>query len=164
MPQSYRTPASATRATAPTASTAATAFPASVPRGTGLGLAAAFAAALLGAGAYSAIGYSIDRQASYAAVAVGLLVGLAAGKAGGRGPLLPAAAALLSLGALHLGQLLFIALVIADVNAAGLIAVIGDQGIGGLFGIWQKSAEVTDYAFPVIGAAVAFGAAKKAGG
>ncbi|MFD6874026.1 MULTISPECIES: hypothetical protein [unclassified Streptomyces] len=164
MTQSYRTPASAARATAPTASTAAMAFPASVPRGPGLGLAAAFAAALLGAGAYSAIGYSIDRQASYAAVAVGLLVGLAAGKAGGRGPLLPAAAAALSLGALHLGQLLFIALVIADVNAAGLIEVIGDQGIRGLLGIWRKSAEVTDYAFPVIGAAVAFAAARKAGG
>ncbi|MET9603806.1 hypothetical protein ABZZ17_01930 [Streptomyces sp. NPDC006512] len=163
MSQSYQTPTSVSRATAPTASTAATPFPAAVPRGLGLGLAAAFATALTGAVAYSAIGYSIDRQASYAAVAVGLLVGLAAGKAGGRSPLLPVVSAVLSLGALHLGQLLFIAFVIADVNAAGLTEVLADQGIGGLAGIWRKSAEVTDYAFPVIGAALAFGAARKAG-
>ncbi|MFD3869824.1 hypothetical protein [Streptomyces sp. NPDC058623] len=165
MTQSHQTTMSASRATAPTASTAATPFPGVVvPRGPGLGVAAAFAAALVGAGAYSAVGWSIDRQASWAAVAVGLLVGLAAGKAGGRGPLLPAAAAALTLGALYLGQLLFIALVIADVNATGLIEVVVDQGLGGLAGIRQKSAEVTDHAFLVIGAAVAFGAAKKAAG
>ncbi|MEV6689362.1 hypothetical protein AB0N28_29160 [Streptomyces sp. NPDC051130] len=128
----------------------------------GLGILAAVVAALVAAGAYGGIMHAIERQVGYAAVGVGLLVGLAAGKLGGRNPVLPVASAVLSLGAVYAGQLFFTALVVADVNHVGLADVLDKVGIGGLNDLWKESSDVLDYVFLAIGGFVSFGAAKKA--
>lgn len=128
----------------------------------GLGIVAAVVAALAAAAAYGAIMNAIDRQVGYAAVGVGLLVGFAAGKLGGRNPVLPVAGAVLSLGAVYLGQLFFIALALADYGNVGLGEVLDKAGVGGLNDIWQEGADAMDYVFLAIGGFVAFGAAKKA--
>ncbi|MEU3060125.1 hypothetical protein [Streptomyces subrutilus] len=129
----------------------------------GLGIAAAVVAALVAAGAYGAIMNAIDRQVGYAAVGVGLLVGLAAGKAGGRNPVLPVVSVVLSVAAVYLGQLFFIALALSDVAHIALADVLSDPGIGGLNDIWKEASEVMDYLFLAIGGFVAFGAARKVG-
>ncbi|MFD3549086.1 hypothetical protein ACFWUW_26345 [Streptomyces sp. NPDC058655] len=146
---------------APDSYTAAPA-PAPVRAGNiGLGIAAAVVTALVAAGAYGGIMNAIDRQVGYAAVAVGLLVGLVAGKVGGRNPVLPVVAAVLSIGAVYLGQLFFIALALSDFAHVGLADILGDPGIGGLNDIWKEASEPMDYLFLGIGGFVAFGAAKK---
>ncbi|MFK0221433.1 hypothetical protein ACIQWN_24990 [Streptomyces vinaceus] len=129
----------------------------------GLGIAAAFVAALAAAAAYGGIMNAIDRQVGYAAVGVGLLIGFAAGKLGGKNPVLPVVGVLLSLGAVYLGQLFFIALALADYGNVGLGEVLDKAGVGGLNDIWQEGADAMDYVFLAIGGFVAFGAAKKAG-
>ncbi|WP_030154775.1 hypothetical protein [Streptomyces sp. NRRL S-244] len=144
---------------------AAVAYPAEPARtgSIGLGIAAAVVAALVAAAAYGGIMNAIDRQVGYAAVGVGLLIGFAAGKLGGRNPALPVVAALLSLGAVYLGQLFFIALALADYGHVGLGEVLDKAGVGGLHDIWREATDAMDYAFLAIGGFVAFGAAKKAG-
>lgn len=127
----------------------------------GLGIVAAVVAALVAAGAYGGIMNAIDREIGYAAAGVGLLVGLAAGKVGGRNPVLPVVAAVLSLGAVYLGQLFFIALVLADFGKAGVGDVISEVGIGGLNDLWKENMDAMSFLFLAIGAFVAFGSAKK---
>ncbi|MER5869966.1 hypothetical protein [Streptomyces sp. NPDC002044] len=154
MAQSFQPPA-------PDSYTAAPA-PAPARRGNvGLGILAAVVAALVAAGAYGGIMNAIDRQVGYAAVAVGALIGLAAGKIGGKNPVLPVVSAVLSVGAVYLGQLFFIALALSEFAHIGLGDVLSDPGIGGLNDIWKESAEAMDYLFLVIGGVVAFGAARK---
>ncbi|WP_051805449.1 hypothetical protein [Streptomyces sp. NRRL F-2747] len=128
----------------------------------GLGIAAAVVAALAAAAAYGGIMNAIDRQVGYAAVGVGLLVGFAAGRTGGRNPVLPVVGAVLSLCAVHLGQLFFIALALADQSHVGLGEVFDKAGVGGLTDIWQEGAGAMDYVFLAIGGFVAFGAAGRA--
>jgi hypothetical protein len=127
----------------------------------GLGIAAAVVAALIAAVAYGAIMNAIDRQVGYAAVGVGLLVGLAAGKVGGRNAVLPVLAAVLSLAAVYLGQLTFIALALADSEKVGVSDVLSTLGVGGLHDLWKETVEVFDFVFLAIGGFVAFGAAKR---
>ncbi|MEU9301493.1 hypothetical protein [Streptomyces sp. NPDC048269] len=147
---------------APDSFTAAPAAPAPARTGNiGLGIVAAVVAALVAAGAYGAIMNAIDREIGYAAAGVGLLVGLAAGKLGGRNPVLPVVAAALSLGAVYLGQLFFIALVLADYGNVGVFEVLDKAGVGGLADIWKEGADFKTYLFIALGGFVAFGAAKK---
>ncbi|MEW2413561.1 hypothetical protein AB0953_07545 [Streptomyces sp. NPDC046866] len=128
----------------------------------GLGIAAAVVAALVAAGVYGAIMSAIDRQIGYAAVGVGLVIGLAAGRVGGRNIALPAVSAVLALGAVYLGQLVYVALELADYAGTGVADVVFDKpGISGIADIWKEGAEAMDYVFLAIGGAVAFSAAKK---
>ncbi|WP_030710417.1 hypothetical protein [Streptomyces sp. NRRL F-2580] len=129
----------------------------------GLGIAAAVVAALVAAGAYGGIMNAIDREIGYAAIGVGLLVGLAAGKVGGRNPILPVIAVVLSLGAVYLGQVFFIALAIADYGNVGVGEVFSEVGVGGLNDLWKESADIMSFVFLGIGGFAAFGAAKKVG-
>ncbi|MFD9247040.1 hypothetical protein ACFV0D_34995, partial [Streptomyces sp. NPDC059556] len=78
-----------------------------------LGLVAAVVAALVSAGVYGAVIGGVEREIGWAAVGVGFLTGLAAGKVGGRNPVLPVASAVLALGAVYLGQLLGIAILLS---------------------------------------------------
>uniref|UniRef100_A0AAU2JTW1 Integral membrane protein n=1 Tax=Streptomyces sp. NBC_00049 TaxID=2903617 RepID=A0AAU2JTW1_9ACTN len=127
----------------------------------GLGIAAAVVAALVAAGAYGAIMNAIDREIGYAAAGVGLLVGLAAGKLGGRNPILPVVAAVLSLGAVYLGQLFFIALALAEYGNVGVGDVLSQVGVGGLNDLWKEGTDAMSFLFLAIGGFVAYGAAKK---
>ncbi|MFE9930088.1 hypothetical protein [Streptomyces sp. NPDC005533] len=127
----------------------------------GLGIVAAVVAALVAAAAYGGIMNAIDREIGYAAIGVGLLVGLAAGKVGGRNPILPVVAVVLSLGAVYLGQVFFIALAVADYGNVGVGEVISEVGVGGLNDLWKESADFMSFVFLGIGGFAAFGAAKK---
>ncbi|MFF3862007.1 hypothetical protein [Streptomyces sp. NPDC002209] len=149
---------------APDSATPAVPYPAEPARtgNIGLGIAAAVVAALAAAAAYGGIMNAIDRQVGYAAVGVGILVGFAAGKLGGKNPVLPVVGAILSIGAVYLGQLFYIALALADLGNVGLGDVLSNVGVSGLGDYWQKGAEAMDYVFLVIGGFVAFGTAKKA--
>ncbi len=147
---------------APDSFTEAPAAPAPARTGNlGLGIVAAVVAALVSAGAYGGIMNAIDREIGYAAAGVGLLVGLAAGKIGGRNPVLPVIAAVLSLGAVYLGQLFFIALVLADYGKVGVGEVLSQAGISGLNDVWKESMDAMSFLFLAIGGFVAFGSAKK---
>ncbi|MEU6866150.1 hypothetical protein ABZ924_23310 [Streptomyces sp. NPDC046876] len=130
----------------------------------GLGIVAGVVAALVAAGVYGAIMSAIDRQIGYAAVGVGIVIGLAAGRVGGRNLVLPVVSAVLALGAVYLGQLVYVALELADYAGTGVADVLLDKpGITGIADIWKEGAEAMDYVFLAIGGAVAFSAAKRTG-
>lgn len=125
-----------------------------------LGVAAAFAAALVTGGIYGAVIGATEYQIGFAAVAVGYLVGLAAGKVGGGNPLLPVMSAILSLGAVYLGQLLGFAIALADVLHLGVTEVFF-QHFQELTTLWKEEAGPMTFLFLAIGAYAAFSAAKK---
>ncbi|MEU3721939.1 hypothetical protein [Streptomyces sp. NPDC031705] len=154
MSQSFQPPAPSSYTPTPA--------PAPARGNVGLGIVAAVVAALAAAAAYGGIMNAIDREIGYAAAGVGLLVGLAAGKAGGRNPALPPVAALLSLGAVYLGQLFFVALAMAKFGNVGVFDVLDKVGVAGLNDVRQEGLGGMSYLFLAIGAFVAFGAAKKA--
>ncbi|MCX4691499.1 hypothetical protein [Streptomyces sp. NBC_01408] len=127
----------------------------------GFGIVAAFVAALVSAGAYGWIMKAADREIGYAAAGVGLLVGLAAGKIGGRNIVLPVVAAVLSLGAVYLGQMVFIVLALAEYGNIGATEVLDTVGVSGLNEIWKEGTDAMSFLFFALGAFTAFGAAKK---
>ncbi|MEU3315172.1 hypothetical protein ABZ743_21200 [Streptomyces sp. NPDC006662] len=128
-----------------------------------LGVVAGVVVALAAAAAYGGIMNALDREIGYAAAGVGLLVGLAAGKAGGRNPVLPVVAAALSVVGVFLGQLFFIALAMAHYADTGVLDVLDKAGVSGLVDIWKESLDAMSFLFLGIGAFVGFGSAKKAG-
>ncbi|MER7106525.1 hypothetical protein [Streptomyces sp. NPDC000229] len=127
----------------------------------GLGLVVALVAALVAAVAYGAIGGAIEREIGYAAVGVGFLVGFAAAKVGGRNPALPVVAAILSIGAVYLGQLVAIAVIFSNV-VGGSAPEILLEDFGMLMDAWKETADAMSYLFLAIGAVTAFAGAKKA--
>ncbi|MER5764407.1 hypothetical protein [Streptomyces sp. NPDC002082] len=134
------------------------------PGNVGLGIVAAFVAALAAAAAYGAIMNGLERQFSYAAIGVGLLVGFAAAKVGGRNPVLPVVAALFSLGAVYLGQLFFVALYVSKVANTSLGDVIDTMGVSGINDALQQGADVMDYVFIGVSGVTAFSIARKLNG
>ncbi|GHI87907.1 hypothetical protein [Streptomyces xanthophaeus] len=127
----------------------------------GFGIVAAVVAALVSAAAYGWIMQAADREIGYAAAGVGLLVGLAAGKIGGRNVILPVVAAALSLGAVYLGQMFFIVLALAEYGNVGAGEVFDTVGISGLNDIWKEGTDAMSFLFFALGAFTAFGTAKK---
>ncbi|MFD3535997.1 hypothetical protein [Streptomyces sp. NPDC058664] len=126
-----------------------------------LGLVAALVAALVAGGVYGAIIGGTEREIGWAAVGVGFLVGLAAGKVGGRNPVLPVAGAVLSLGAVYLGQLVGIAIMVAkelDVSATDLFL----EEFGLLTEAWNEGKDPLTFLFFALAAFAAFSGAKKA--
>ncbi|CAM5370628.1 hypothetical protein [Streptomyces narbonensis] len=135
--------------------------PAPVRDNVALGLVAAVVAALVSAGVYGALLGGIERQIGWAAVGVGFLVGLAAGKVGGRNPVLPVASAVLSLGAVYLGQIVGIAVLGAkefDVSATQLFL----EDFGLLTEAWNEGKDALTFLFFGLAAFAAFSGAKKA--
>jgi hypothetical protein len=135
--------------------------PAPVRDNIGLGIVAAVVAALVAAGAYGAIGGAIEREIGYAAVGVGFLVGFAAAKAGGRNPALPVISAVLSIGAVYLGQLVAGAMLVADEVGASFADIFFDK-FSLLTEAWKEGADGMTYVFLAIAAVTAFAGAKKA--
>ncbi|WP_329282072.1 hypothetical protein [Streptomyces sp. NBC_00691] len=126
-----------------------------------LGLVAALVAALVSAGVYGAVIGGLEREIGWAAVGVGFLTGLAAGKVGGRNPVLPIASAVLALGAVYLGQLLGIAILLSkelDVSVTELFF----QEFGLLTEGWNATKDGLTFLFFGIAAFAAFSGAKKA--
>ncbi|GAA0304872.1 hypothetical protein GCM10010302_49370 [Streptomyces polychromogenes] len=90
----------------------------------GLGLVLAVLAAVVTAAAYGGIIGATEHQIGYAAVGVGFLIGLAAGRFGGANPVLPVLSGLLALGAVYAGEIFGTALLIS--KAAGDKATLSE--------------------------------------
>ncbi|MFD8015594.1 hypothetical protein [Streptomyces sp. NPDC058955] len=138
--------------------------PAPAPRrnNIGLGLLAAVVAALVTAGIYGAILGGIEAEIGWAAVGVGFAVGFAAGKVGGNNPVLPIVSAVLSLGAVYLGQLVGIAVYISKELHISFTDILLDE-FGGLMEAWSEGKDAMTFLFLALGAVAAFSGARKAG-
>ncbi|MFJ8013069.1 hypothetical protein [Streptomyces sp. NPDC096339] len=126
----------------------------------GLGIVAAVVAALVAAGIYGAIIGGTNHEIGYAAVGVGAVIGLAAGKLGGRNPILPVLSAILAIGAVVAGQLVGTAMIGADVLNSGAMDVLTNQ-----FDLvqesWKEDLDPMSFLFFGLGAVVAFQTARK---
>ncbi|WP_406240755.1 hypothetical protein [Streptomyces anulatus] len=127
-----------------------------------LGVLVALGAAVVAGILYGVIAGSIEREVGYAAVGVGFLVGFASSKIGGSNPAVIGAAAVFSIGAVYLGQLVGISMVLADLAQIPFSEVIGDH-FGTVTEAWSQEADFMTYLFLALGAIAAIGGAKKAG-
>ncbi|WP_405715901.1 MULTISPECIES: hypothetical protein [unclassified Streptomyces] len=127
----------------------------------GLAVLAAVVVALVLAGIYGAIMKATEHEIGYAAVAVGAVVGFAAGKIGGRNQALPFICAVISLVAVYAGQISGYAMSFADYANVSFFTILTDR-----FDIvneaWKSNADVLTYVFMAIGAIAAFSSSKKA--
>jgi hypothetical protein len=135
--------------------------PAPVRNNLGLGLVAAFVAAVVASGVYGAIIGLTKHEIGWAAVGVGFLVGLAAGRLGGRNPVLPVASAVLSLGSVYIGQLVGEAVIAAKETPLSFSELFF-QHFDILQEAWKADADPLTFLFFAIAAYVAFTGAKKA--
>ncbi|MFF3845179.1 hypothetical protein [Streptomyces sp. NPDC002328] len=126
-----------------------------------LGLLTALVVALVTAGIYGAIVGATEYEIGYAAVGVGFLVGFAAGKVGGANPALPVVSAVLSLGAVYLGQIIGIGVLLADLGGVSVTEVFTEH-LDVVTKGWSEEADAMTYLFLGIGAFAAFSGAKKA--
>lgn len=126
-----------------------------------LGLVVAVVVALVTAGIYGAIVGATEYEIGYAAVGVGFLIGFAAGKVGGANPALPVVSAILSLGAVYLGQLIGIAAIGAEELDISVTQVFTDY-FDVVTKAWSEEADAMTFLFLGIGAFAAFSGAKKA--
>ncbi|MGF1342671.1 hypothetical protein ACQSMD_21545 [Streptomyces flavovirens] len=129
----------------------------------GLGILAAVVAALVSAGVYGGIIGATEHEIGYAAVGVGFLVGFAAGKVGGRNPVLPVVGAVLALVGVYGGQLLGEAIIATKVAPVTVSEMFFDY-FGVLNEAWKEDSSLISYLFFVIAAVAAFSSAKKAAG
>ncbi|MFE2036418.1 hypothetical protein ACFXBB_24915 [Streptomyces scopuliridis] len=135
--------------------------PAPVRDNLALGLLTALVAALVAGGVYGGIAGAIEREIGWAAIGVGFLVGFAAGKVGGSNPVLPIAGAVLSLGAVYLGQLLGIAIIVAkELNVSATDVFLDNFGL--LTEAWNEGKDIMTFLFFALAAFAAFSGAKKA--
>jgi hypothetical protein len=135
--------------------------PAPVRNNVALGILVAFVAALVAAAAYGGIGGAVEKEIGYAAVGVGFLVGFAAAKAGGRNPALPVISAVFSIGAVYLGQLIAIAVILTKLSDASFTEVFFEH-FSDLMTVWKADADGMTYLFLGIAAVTAFAGARKA--
>ncbi|MFF7756352.1 hypothetical protein [Streptomyces griseorubiginosus] len=135
--------------------------PAPVRNNLGLGLVAAFVAAVVAVGVYGAIIGLTKHEIGWAAVGVGFLVGLAAGRLGGRNPVLPVASAVLSLGSVYIGQLVGEAMIVAKDTPLSFSELFF-QHFDVLQEGWKAGADPLTFVFFAIAAYVAFTGARKA--
>lgn len=126
-----------------------------------LGLVTAVVAALVGAFLYGVIAGAIEREVGYIALGLGFLVGFAASKVGGRSPILPVVSAVLSVGAVYLGQLIGISVILSDMVHQSASTLFIDH-FDVLTKAWSEGADFMTYVFLLLGAVAAFGGAKKA--
>ncbi|MFE5143803.1 hypothetical protein ACFRDV_40325 [Streptomyces fagopyri] len=137
--------------------------PAAPARGNfALGLAAALGAGLVSAVLYGIVIGLTKHEIGYAAVGVGFLVGIAAGRAGGRSQSLPVAGVIFSVAAIYLGQLIGEAMIIAKQVGVGFNEVFFDH-LGFVQDSWKADADPLTFVFFAVAAYVAFQSARKAG-
>ncbi|MEU4929437.1 hypothetical protein AB0G54_23420 [Streptomyces yokosukanensis] len=122
-----------------------------------LGVVAAVAAAAL----YGLVIGATKHEIGYAAVGVGFVVGLAAGKAGGRNPALPVISAVVALGSVYIGQLVGEAMIGAKAVHMGFSEVFF-QHFDVVQQAWKQDADPLTFLFFAIAAFAAFSGAKKA--
>ncbi|MEU5596456.1 hypothetical protein [Streptomyces sp. NPDC020298] len=126
-----------------------------------LGLAAAVGAALVAAALYGVIIGLTKHEIGWAAVGVGFVIGLAAGKVGGRNPALGVISAALALGAVYIGQLVGEAMIGAkDIGVS--FSELFFQHFGLVQEAWKADADPLTFIFFALAAFAAFSGAKKA--
>ncbi|MFF5895173.1 hypothetical protein ACFY8O_04500 [Streptomyces argenteolus] len=130
--------------------------------GVGLGVLTALGTAIVAAILYGVIAGSIEREVGYAAIGVGFLVGFAASKVGGPLPAIGAASAVFSLGAVFVGQLVAMSMILADGLGVGFSEVFFEH-FGDVVDVWKEEADFMTYLFLLLGPVAAFGGARKAG-
>ncbi|WP_369391383.1 hypothetical protein AB5J72_30070 [Streptomyces sp. CG1] len=135
--------------------------PAPVRNNVVLGVIAAVAAAVAAAALYGVVIGATKHEIGYAAVGVGFVVGLAAGKAGGRNPALPVVSAVLALGSVYLGQLVGEAMIGANAVHRGFSEVFF-QHFDLVQQAWKDDSDPLTFLFFAIAAFAAFSGAKKA--
>ncbi|MER6071883.1 hypothetical protein ABT187_24150 [Streptomyces sp. NPDC001817] len=126
-----------------------------------LGVLAAVVAAVAAAALYGVVIGATKHEIGYAAVGVGFVIGLAAGKAGGRNPALPVVSGLLALGAVYLGQLVGEAMIITKQLPVSFNELFF-QHIDVVQEVWKKDVDPLTFVFFAIAAFAAFSGAKKA--
>lgn len=126
-----------------------------------LGLVTAVVAALVAAGIYGVVIGTTKHEIGWAAVGVGFVIGLAAGKLGGRNPALPVVSAVLALGAVYLGQLVGEAMISADLLGVSFSQLFFDHFDAVQEG-WKADADPLTFLFFAIAAFAAFSGTKKA--
>ncbi|MEU2022807.1 hypothetical protein ABZ565_11645 [Streptomyces sp. NPDC016469] len=125
-----------------------------------LGLGAGVVAAVVGALIYGFILGKSDHQIGYIAVGVGFLVGFAASKLGGANPAVTVVSALLSIGAVYLGQLVGISIALSDFAHESATSIFFDH-FGVLTDAYSEAADFKDYLFLALGAVGAVAGARK---
>ncbi|MFD6281824.1 hypothetical protein ACFWFI_40655 [Streptomyces sp. NPDC060209] len=136
--------------------------PARSGSGLGLGLLTALGTAIVAAILYGVLAGSIEREVGYAAVGVGFLVGFAASKVSGPNPAVGLSSAVFALGAVFLGQLIGMSMILADGLGVGFTEIFFDH-FGDLIDVWKEEADFMTYLFLLLGPVAAFGGAKRAG-
>ncbi|MCX4788771.1 MULTISPECIES: hypothetical protein [unclassified Streptomyces] len=127
----------------------------------GLGLLTAVVTAVVAAFLYGVIAGAIDREIGYIAVGVGFLVGFATSKVGGQNPVLPVVSAVLSVGAVYLGQLVGVAIALSDLVHQSASSLFFDH-FDVLTKAWNAGSDFKTYLFLLLAAVAAIGGAKKA--
>jgi hypothetical protein len=127
-----------------------------------LGLAAAVGAGLVSAVLYGLVIGLTKHEIGYAAVGVGFLVGIAAGRAGGRNQTLPVAAVILSVASVYLGQLIGDAMIVAKEYGVGFNEVFFEH-IDVVQKVWKADADPVTFLFFAVAAYVAFQSTRKSG-
>nr|WSW67287.1 hypothetical protein OG461_14340 [Streptomyces sp. NBC_00995] len=125
-----------------------------------LGIVVALVAALVAAGVYGAIIGATEHEIGYAAVGVGALVGFAAGKLGGRNPVLPVISGAFALLGVYLGQLLGAAILLSDIVPLSVTEIFFDH-FSDLSKAWKEEIDFLGVVFFVVAAVVAFSTARK---
>lgn len=124
------------------------------------GVVAAVLAALVTAGIYGWIIGATEREIGWAAIGVGFVVGFAAGKVGGGNPVLAGISGLLALGAVYLGQLFGLAVLIGKQLHMSTTDIVMDH-FGDLAAEWKAEVDFMSFVFLALAAFAAFSAAKK---
>lgn len=135
--------------------------PAPVRNNLALGLGAAVVTAIVAAAIYGGIAGAIESEIGFAAIGVGFLIDLVAGKVGGRNPILAVASAVLALGAVYLGQIFGIAIIGSDELGVPVTDMLFDN-FGLLTEAWNMGKEAMTFLFFALAGFAAFSAAKKA--
>ncbi|MFE0515497.1 hypothetical protein [Streptomyces sp. NPDC058964] len=126
-----------------------------------VGLLAALGAAVVTAVVYGLVIGLTKHEIGWAAVGVGFVIGLAAGRIGGRNPVLGIVSAVLALGSVYLGQLVGEAMIGAKEVGVSFNEVFF-QHFGIVQEAWKADADPLTFVFFAIAAWAAFSAAKKA--
>ncbi|MEU0697505.1 hypothetical protein ABZ349_26470 [Streptomyces niveus] len=127
----------------------------------GLGLAAAAGTAIAAAAIYGGIAGAIESEIGFAAIAVGFVIGLVAGKVGGRNPILAVVSAVFALAAVYLGQIFGIAIIGAEELGLSVTEMLFDH-FSLLTEAWNAGKEAMTFLFFALAAFAAFSGAKKA--
>ncbi|WP_381794864.1 hypothetical protein [Streptomyces niveus] len=127
----------------------------------GLGLAAAAGTAIAAAAIYGGIAGAIESEIGFAAIGVGFVIGLVAGKVGGRNPVLAVVSAVFALAAVYLGQIFGIAIIGAEELGLSVTEMLFDH-FSLLTEAWNAGKEAMTFLFFALAAFAAFSGAKKA--